>query len=162
MSGESKTASRQYVAGAQTLHDLFVDLSAITERRTAKDWAFDMRRLADNEHPDAKRIILVEDNLNTHKPASFYEAFAPEEARRLTQRFEFHHTPKHGSWLNIAEIGLSVLQGECLNRRISDSSTLERQVEAWQHIAINPSIELPIFNFKDPYYKETGAESLFF
>jgi len=92
-----------------------------------------MREVADVHYPDAKCIVVVLDNLNTHDPASFYEAFAPEEAHRLTQRFEFHHTPKHGSWLNMAEIEFSVLGRQVLNRRIPDQDTLKAEVVAWQH-----------------------------
>jgi hypothetical protein len=106
-------------------------LIEVTERRTKQDWAEFMRQVADVQFPDAERIRVVLDNLNTHGPASFYEAFPPAEARRLTQRFEFHYTPKHGSWLNVAEIELSVLARQCLNRRIADHETLEREVAAW-------------------------------
>ncbi len=105
----------------------------VTERRTRQDWAEFMRTLADVRYADAERIRVVLDNLNTHGPASCYEAFPPAEARRLTQRFEFHYTPKHGSWLNIAEIELSVLSRQCLDRRIPDHETLEREVTAWVH-----------------------------
>jgi hypothetical protein len=91
----------------------------VTERRTRADWAEAMRTLADQHYATAERITVVLDNLNTHGPASFYEAFAPAEARRLAERFDFHYTPKHGSWLNIAEIELSVLSRQCLDRRIA-------------------------------------------
>jgi hypothetical protein len=104
----------------------------VTERRTRKDWAIAMRELSDDLYPDAEVIVLVSDNLNTHTPASFYEAFAPEEARRLAKRFEFHYTPKHGSWLNMAEIELSVLGRQCLAGRIPDFETLTRKVRAWE------------------------------
>jgi len=104
----------------------------VTERRTRKDWAIAMRELSDDLYPDAEVIVLVSDNLNTHTPASFYEAFAPEEARRLAKRFEFHYTPKHGSWLNMAEIELSVLGRQCLAGRIPDMETLTRKVLAWE------------------------------
>ena len=104
----------------------------VTERRTRTDWAEAMRELANQHYPTAERITVVLDNLNTHGPASFYEAFAPDEARRLTERFEFHYTPKHGSWLNIAEIELSVLSRQCLNRRIGEAGLLQREIEAWQ------------------------------
>ncbi len=102
----------------------------VTDRRTAVDWAHFMQHLADERYAQAERIIVVLDNLNTHGPGSFYEAFAPAEARRLAARFEFHYTPKHGSWLNMAEIELSALSRTCLNERIPDKETLTRQVAA--------------------------------
>jgi hypothetical protein len=104
---------------------------AVTEQRTRTDWAAFMRTLADTRYPTAERIVVLQDNLNTHGPASFYEAYPPAEARRLTERFEFHYTPKHGSWLNMAEIELSVLARQCLDRRIPDAATLETEVAAW-------------------------------
>jgi len=103
----------------------------VTEHRTRIDWAAFMRTVADTRFPTAERIVVVQDNLNTHGPASFYEAYPPAEARRLTERFEFHYTPKHGSWLNMAEIELSVLARQCLDRRIPDAPTLEAEVAAW-------------------------------
>ena len=105
---------------------------SVTERRTKADWAIFMRELIDDRYPNAKKIILVSDNLNPHTPASFYEAFSPEEARRLTKKIEFHHTPKHGSWLNMAETGLSVLSRQCLDRRIADRETLQKEIAAWK------------------------------
>jgi hypothetical protein len=104
---------------------------AVTEQRTRTDWAAFMRMLADTRYPTVERIVVLQDNLNTHGPASFYEAYPPAEARRLTERFEFHYTPKHGSWLNMAEIELSVLARQCLDRRIPDAATLETEVAAW-------------------------------
>jgi DDE superfamily endonuclease len=104
----------------------------VTERRTRADWAEAMRELSDRCYPAAERITVVLDNLNTHGPASFYEVFAPAEARRLTERFDFHYTPKHGSWLNMAEIEFSVLSRQCLNRRINDAETLRNETQAWQ------------------------------
>lgn len=104
----------------------------VTDRRTAVDFARLLREIADRFHPDAETILLVCDNLNTHGPACLYAAFAPAEARRLAERFEFHFTPKHGSWLNVAEVELSVLARQCLDRRIPDRATLEREVAAWQ------------------------------
>nr|WP_130471739.1 IS630 family transposase [Candidatus Magnetaquicoccus inordinatus] len=103
-----------------------------TDRRTAIDFAQVIRDVADNHYPDADKIVLVMDNLNTHKPASLYQAFAPEEARRILDRFEIHYTPKHGSWLNMAEIELSVLSSQCLDRRIPDKETLDREVSSWE------------------------------
>lgn len=103
----------------------------IMEQRTRQDWAHVMREISDTLYPEADKIVVVLDNLNTHTPASFYVAFEPDEARRLINRFEFHYTPKHGSWLNMAEIELSVLSRQCLNRRIPDDATLSREVQAW-------------------------------
>lgn len=103
----------------------------VTDQHTKKDWAVAMRELSDVHYPEAEKIVMVMDNLNTHSPSSFYDAFAPEEARRLTNRFEFHFTPKHGSWLDMAEIELSVLNRQCLNRRIPDKATLTTEVNAW-------------------------------
>jgi hypothetical protein len=104
----------------------------VTERRTAKDYAEVLRWLAEDVHPDAEVIVLVQDNLNTHTLASLYEAFPPEQARRLAERFEVHYTPKHGSWLNVAEIELSVLARQCLDRRIDNAEELRREVGAWE------------------------------
>jgi transposase len=104
----------------------------VTERRTRLDWAHCIKELVDVHYPDAERIVLVLDNLNTHTPGSLYEAFPPAEAKRLADKLEIHYTPKHGSWLNIAEIELSVLSRQCLDRRIPDRAALEREVAAWQ------------------------------
>jgi len=106
---------------------------SVRERRTSIDWAQEIKELLDRDYPEAKKIRLVVDNLNTHKIASFYEAFEPEEARRLAKRLEIHYTPKHGSWLNIAEIELSVLTNQCLNNRyIADIQTLAKETKAWE------------------------------
>lgn len=104
----------------------------VTDRHTAIDYAQALKELADMHFPNANKIILVQDNLNTHKPASLYEAFPPEEARRLVERFEWHFTPKHGSWLDMAESELSVLSSQCLDRRIPDTPTLKAEVAAWE------------------------------
>jgi hypothetical protein len=104
----------------------------VSERGTRADWAEAMRQLSDQHYPLAERITVVLDNLNTHGPASFYEAFTPEEAQRLTERFDFHYTPKHGSWLNMAEIEFSVLSRQCLDRRIDNAETLPNETRAWQ------------------------------
>ena len=104
----------------------------VTERRTKVDWAHALRDFLTEFYAEAEKIVLVMDNLNTHSPGSFYEAFEPEEARRLTERLEIHYTPKHGSWLNIAECEFSVLQRQCLNRRIDSSEFLGHEVNAWQ------------------------------
>ena len=103
----------------------------VTERRTAVEWAHQIRDLVDVHYPQAERIRLVMDNLNTPKVASLYEAFAPAEARRIAQHLEIHHTPKHGSWLNMAEIELSALTQQCLDRRIPDIDTLRRETTVW-------------------------------
>jgi len=105
---------------------------AITKRRTKVDFAQQMKWLVDERYPDAEVIRVVLDNLNTHKIASLYEAFEPAEARRIAKKLEFHPTPKHGSWLNMAEIELSILERQCLDRRIADEETLKREVAAWE------------------------------
>jgi len=104
----------------------------VTDQRTAADWAECMRDLVDVHFPEAERITLVLDNLNTHTPAALYAAFPPEEAKRIWDKLEFHYTPKHGSWLNMAEIELSVLSRQCLDRRIPDQQTLRTEVAAWE------------------------------
>jgi hypothetical protein len=106
-------------------------LVAVTAHRTAVDVASVLRELADVHYPDAERIVLVTDQLNVHAAASLYRAFPPAEARRLAERFEWHYTPTHGSWLNLAEIELSVLTRQCLNRRVPDPLTLARECAAW-------------------------------
>ena len=103
---------------------------AVTEQRRMEDFAYQMRWLVDEAYTKAERIRVVLDNLNTHRPASLYQTFAPVEARRILKRLEFHYTPKHGSWLNMAKIELSVLSRQCLGRRIPDEATLRREVEA--------------------------------
>ncbi len=105
---------------------------SVTDRRTKGDFAHEMQRLVNEAYPDADVIRLVTDNLNTHTPAALYDTFPPAEARRIAKKLEFHYTPKHGSWLNMAEIELSVLSGQCLDRRLGDRATLEREVAAWE------------------------------
>jgi DDE superfamily endonuclease len=104
----------------------------VTEKRTAVDWAYQIRELTEVRYPHAKRITLVMDNLNTHIGASLYKAFQPQKARRILDKLDIHYTPKHGSWLNMAEIELSVLSRQCLDRRIPDQQFLEREVKAWE------------------------------
>lgn len=104
----------------------------VTEGKTQQDWAWQIKDLLDVQYPQAKKVHLVLDNLNTHTGAALYKAFPPEEAHRLLSRLELHYTPKHGSWLNIAEIELSVLSRQCLNRRIPDGQELQQEIEAWQ------------------------------
>jgi hypothetical protein len=105
---------------------------AVTERRTSPDFARFLKAVLDEQYPRAERVVLVCDSRSTHTPAAFYEAFAPTEARRLVERLEWHHTPKHGSWLNMAEIELSVLARQCLDRRIPDVDALRREVTTWE------------------------------
>jgi hypothetical protein len=105
----------------------------VADRRTAIDFAHVVKHLVDVHYPDAERIVLVMDNLNTHTPGSLYEAFDPTEARRLADKLEIHYTPKHASWLDMAEIELSVLSRQCLDQRIPDKDTLVREVTAWTH-----------------------------
>lgn len=104
----------------------------VTERRTAKDLAEVLRWLVEDLHPEAEMVVVVMDNLNTHKLASLYEAFPPEQARRIAEKLEIHHTPKHGSWLNMAEIELSVLARQCLDQRLDSREKLQQETEAWE------------------------------
>jgi uncharacterized small protein (DUF1192 family) len=104
----------------------------VTDRHAAVDYAHLLKDVSDRWYPNAAKIALVQDNLSTHKPASLYEAFPPAEARRLVERFEWHYTPKHGSWLNMAEIELSVLSSQCLDRRIATQQRLTEEVAAWE------------------------------
>ena len=104
----------------------------VTDRHAAIDYAHALRDLCDTHFPDAAKIVLVQDNLSTHKPASLYEAFPPSEARRLVERFEWHYTPKHGSWLDMAKSELGVLSTQCLDRRIPDKQTLTHEIAAWE------------------------------
>jgi hypothetical protein len=106
----------------------------VTDRRTKADWAQVVKQLVDDHFPQAKKIILVMDNLNTHCPSSLYEAFNPAEAKRILDKLEIHYTPKHGSWLNMAEIELSVLGRQCLSRRIPDQHSLRQEVLAWEKV----------------------------
>jgi len=103
----------------------------IRQRKTSIDWAYEAKELLDKDYPGAEKVILICDNLNTHKIASLYETFEPKEARRLAERLEMHYTPKHGSWLNVAEIELSVFTKQCLDRRIPDMATLQQEAKAW-------------------------------
>ena len=105
----------------------------VTDRRTSVDWAIAMKDIADNHFPNAKKIKMVLDNLNTHKASSFYKAFEPSEAKRLADKFELHYTPKHASWLNMAEIEFSVLSRQCLNRRLANQDILKSEIEKWQN-----------------------------
>ena len=103
-----------------------------TDRRTKVDWARLIEELVDEHHPEKRRIVLVMDNLNIHKLASSYEAFEPAKARRIAERLEIHFTPRHGSWLNMAEIEIGVLSRQCLDRRLAERHVLKREIDAWQ------------------------------
>lgn len=107
-------------------------IASVTERRTKRDWAYFLAAIA-RQHPEAQKITLVMDNLNTHSPGSLYETFAPDVAKALLDRFEFVYTPRHGSWLNMAEIELGVLINQCLNRRIDNLPEMQHEVQAWQN-----------------------------
>jgi len=114
----------------------------VTENKTKADWAHFVKEIADVHYPNVEKIKLVMDNYGTHKPAALYEAFAPEEAKRIWDRFEFIYTPKHGSWLNMAEIELHVLMGQCLNRRIDNIKTMEKEAKAWQESRNNKEAKI--------------------
>jgi hypothetical protein len=136
--GQPERFDYEYVRnGVATLFMIFLPLLAfrsvwVTARRTAKDFAEVLRWLVEDVFAEAERVVLVCDNLNTHTPACLYEAFPPEQARRIAAKLEWHYTPKHGSWLNMAEIELSVLSRQCLDRRIESAEEMEREVEVWQ------------------------------
>ena len=136
--GEPARYDYEYVRnGVANIFMLFEPLAGqreveVTERRTRKDYAECLRQLSEEAYPGAEVIVLVQDNLNTHSPASLYEAFEPAEAKRLADRFEFHYTPKHGSWLNMAEIELSIMGRQCLSRRIDNAADLRRETAAWE------------------------------
>ena len=123
--------------GVSNLFMLFAPLEGwrrveVTDQRTKVDWARVVRQLVDVDYPDKDRIVLVMDNLNTHHPASLYEAFEPGEARRIAERLEIHYTPRHGSWLNMAEMELAALTRQCLDRRIPSQDILKQETQAWQ------------------------------
>ena len=126
---ERKGVSNLFMIFAPLLRFRHVE---VTDTRTSLDFAHICRDLVDVHFPNAEKILLVCDNLNTHKPASLYKAFHPNEARRLAEKIEFHYTPKHGSWLNMTEIELSVLSRQCLSRRIPDQQTLKQEIQTWQ------------------------------
>jgi transposase len=122
--------------GTASLFMLFAPLEGwrhveVKEQRTSKDYAHVLKGLSDVHFAKAEKIVLMQDNLSTHTPAALYEAFEPEEARRLVERFEWRYTPKHGSWLNMAEAELAILAGQCLDRRIEDQPALKAEVSAW-------------------------------
>jgi len=116
-------------------------LVTVTESKTKQDWAYFLEEIA-TQYESAEKITLVMDNLNTHTPGSFYETFLPDKAKALWERFEFVYTPKHGSWLNMAEIELNVLTGQCLNRRIDDIEVVRKEVLAWQEVRNNKNAKV--------------------
>lgn len=136
--GDNKKIDSEYIRNGTCSIFAFVEALAgrhhvsVREHRTAIDWAEEIRYLDDEMYPDIQKIILVMDNLNTHKPASLYKAFPPEEARRIIKKLEIHYTPKHGSWLDIAEIELNVMTRQCLSRRISSIDVLRSELAAWE------------------------------
>jgi hypothetical protein len=136
--GQVERFDYEYVRnGTANLFMLFEPLAgwrhvAVTDRRTAADFAEVLRWLVEEVHPQAEQVVLVVDNLNTHTPACLYEAFEPERARRIAAKLEWHYTPKHGSWLDMAEIELSVLARQCLDRRIATQEEVRREVQAWE------------------------------
>ena len=146
--GHGQLMDHEYVRNG--VADIFLEVEPltgqrhveITERRTRKDWAHFIKAMIDERYPQAEKIRLVMDNLNTHSAASLYETFEPEEARRLSRRLEIHYTPKHGSWLNIAEIELSALSSQCLNRRIPTIERMKKEVIAWQRHRNNRSVPI--------------------
>ena len=136
--GDHKKVDSEYVRNGTCSIFAFVEPLvgvhhvSVRENRTALDWAEEIRYLVDVMYPDAEKIILVMDNLNTHKPASLYKRFEPAEARRILRKLEIHYTPKHGSWLDIAEIELNVMTRQCLSRRIDSIETLKTELTAWE------------------------------
>lgn len=136
--GDNKKIDFEYIRNGTCSIFAFVEALAgrhhviVREHRTVIDWAEEIRYLVDEMYPDVQKIILVMDNLNTHKPASLYKAFPPEEARRIIKKLEIHYTPKHGSWLDIAEIELNVMTRQCLSRRISSIDVLRSELAAWE------------------------------
>ena len=135
--GDNKKIDSEYTRNGTCSIFAFVEALAgrhhvsVREHRTAIDWAEEIRYLVDEMYPDAQKIILVMDNLNTHKPASLYKVFPPEEARRIIKKLEIHYTPKHGSWLDIAEIELNIMTRQCLSRRIASIDVLRSELSAW-------------------------------
>lgn len=135
--GQPERIDYEYERNGVAVNFLFTEPLAcwrkvnVRERKTSVDWAHEIKELLERDYPKACKVVLVCDNLNTHKPASLYEAFAPEEARRLLERLEIHYTPKHGSWLNIAECELSAMTRQCLDRRIPDIQTLRKETTQW-------------------------------
>ena len=138
--GDNKKVDSEYVRNGTCSIFAFIEPLggkhhvSVREHRTAVDWAEEIKYLVDEMYPDAEKIILVMDNLNTHKPSSLYKRYKPEEARRIIKKLEIHYTPKHGSWLDIAEIELNVMTRQCLNRRIDSIEKLTLELAAWEKV----------------------------
>lgn len=136
--GDNKKVDSEYTRNGTCSIFAFVEPlggkhhASVRERRTALDWAEEIKYMVDDMYPDAEKIVLVMDNLNTHRPASLYKKYPPMEARRILRKLEIHYTPKHGSWLDIAEIELNVMTRQCLSRRIDSIETLRRELKAWE------------------------------
>ena len=136
--GDNKKVDSEYVRNGTCSIFAFVEPLggchhvSVREHRTAVDWAEEIKYLVDEKYPTAEKIILVMDNLNTHKPSSLYKKYPPEEARRIIKKLEIHYTPKHGSWLDIAEIELNVMTRQCLSRRIESIDILRSELSAWE------------------------------
>ena len=136
--GDNQKVDSEYIRKGTSSIFAFVEALAgrhhirVHEHRTAVDWANEIKYLVDGMYPDAQKIILIMDNFNTHKPASLYKTFTPQEARRIVKKLEIHYTPKHGSWLNIAEIELNVMTRQCLSRRIASIEELRSELAAWE------------------------------
>ena len=136
--GDDKKVDSEYTRNGTCSIFAFVEVLggrhhvSVREHRTAVDWAEEIKYLVDEMYPDVEKIILVMDNLNTHKPASLYKTYPPEEARRIIKKLEIHYAPKHGSWLNIAEIELNVMTSQCLSRQIESIKLLQDELAAWE------------------------------
>ena len=136
--GDNKKIDSEYVRNGTCSIFAFIEplggrhRVSVKEHRTAVDWAEEIKYLVDEMYPDVEKIVLVVDNLNTHKPASLYKKYPPEEARRIIRKLEIHYTPKHGSWLDIAEIELNVMTRQCLSRRIESIDILRSELSAWE------------------------------
>ena len=166
--GDNKKIDSEYTRNGTCSIFAFVEALAgrhhvsVREHRTAIDWAEEIRYLVDEMYPAAQKIILVMDNLNTHKPASLYKAFPPEEARRIIKKLEIHYTPKHGSWLDIAEIELNVMTHQCLSRRIASIDALRSELSAWEDERNNGKSKVNWqFTTKDARIKRIKLVSLY-
>lgn len=146
--GDNKKVDSEYVRNGTCSIFAFIEPLggrhhvSVREHRTASDWAEEIKYMVDNMYPDAEKIILVMDNLNTHKASSLYKKYPPEEARRILQKLEIHYTPKHGSWLDIAEIELNVMTRQCLSRRIESISKLKSELDTWENERNNNSAKV--------------------